>query len=95
MMLAKMVWKEGGGLWKSLQGMTTNLQAYRSSNNLRVRVNTNLHGDLGWSKTNNNFSDIPKALGRDHQEGTVGTGKMDGPPAYSAATTMESSSNVG
>ena len=41
----KMGWKNGDGLGKYQQGKTTNLRAYRCSNNLGVRETTDLHGD--------------------------------------------------
>ena len=44
----EMGWKDGNGLSKYKQGTTTNLRAYRCSNNLGVGGTTNLHGDLGY-----------------------------------------------
>ena len=69
-----MVWKEGGGLTNSRQGITTNLQAYFCSNFLSMGDNTNLHGHSGWSKTKENFDGVLKALIKEHQWGTVGAG---------------------
>ena len=43
----KMGWKDGNGLGKYQQGTTTNMRAYRRSNNLGVGATTDLHGDLG------------------------------------------------
>ena len=43
----EMGWKDGYGLGKYKQGMTTNLRAYRCSNNLGMGATTDLHGDLG------------------------------------------------
>ena len=40
-------WKNDNGLVKCLQGTTTNLRAYRCSDNLGVGVTTDLHGDSG------------------------------------------------
>ena len=41
----KMGWKNGNRLDKCQQGETTNLRAYRPSNNLDGRATTGLHGD--------------------------------------------------
>ena len=43
----EMGWKNGDGLGKYRQGTTTNLRAYRRSDNLGVGATTDLHGDLG------------------------------------------------
>ena len=43
----EMGWKDGNGLGKYLQGTTTNLRAYRCSNNLGGVLTTDLHGCLG------------------------------------------------
>ena len=53
----------------------------------------NLHGDLGWSKTNKNFSGVLRALRREHQGGMMGIGGTVVPPTYSA-TIMASSSDA-
>ena len=89
-MLTKMECKEGGDLENSRQGMTTNLQAYLCSHNLGVGSITDLHGNSGWSETNNNFGGVLEALRRDHQVCTTGTVRMDSPP-NSASTTVAAS----
>ena len=61
-----MGWKNGNGLGKCLQGTTINLRAYHRSNELGARETTDLHGDLGWSKTNDNVGRVLEALRRDH-----------------------------
>ena len=43
----EMSWKNGDGMGKYQQGATTNLRAYRRSDNLGVGVTTDLHGDSG------------------------------------------------
>ena len=43
----EMDWKNGNGLGKYRQVMTTNLRAYCLSNNLGVGATTDLHGDSG------------------------------------------------
>ena len=75
--------------------MTKNLRAYRCSNNLGVGAHTNLHGNLGWSKTNDNFNGFLEALRREHQGGTIGMGRTNGPPNASTTTITDSSSNDG
>ena len=92
-MLAKIGWNEGGGLVNSQQGMTTNLQAYSNSDNLGVGATTDLHSDLGESKTNENFGSVLKALGKEHQGGMTGTDGADGPPSDPSANAMAYSSN--
>ena len=61
---------------------------YRRFNNLGMGDTTNLHIDLGWSKTNDNLSSIIEALMRDHQRVTTGTGGTDGPPDTATATAI-------
>ena len=56
---------------------------------------TNLHGDSGRSKTNNNFGGILKALRREHQGDMVGMGSMEIPPATATATVTSSSYDSG
>ena len=41
----KMGWKNGNELGKYQQGTTTNLRAYRCSDNLGLGATTDLHGD--------------------------------------------------
>ena len=41
-----MGWKDGDGMVKNQQGNTTNLRAYRRSNNLGVGARTDLHGNF-------------------------------------------------
>ena len=94
-MLAKMGCKEGGSLGNSRQGMTTNLQAYLRSHNLDVGSTTDLHGNSGWPKTNKNFGGVLGALRRKHQGGTIGTVRMDGPPAVASTTVTASSLDAG
>ena len=43
----EMGWKDGNKLVKYRQGMTTNLRAYRRSDNLGVGETTDLHVNLG------------------------------------------------
>ena len=43
----EMDWKNGNGLGKHLLGMTTNLRAYRPSNNIGMGATTELHNDSG------------------------------------------------
>ena len=52
---------------------------------------TDLHENLGWSKTNENFGGILEALVRGHQGDTIGAGNTNGPPD---ATTVTASSFV-
>ena len=56
---------------------------------------TNLHVNSGWSKTNDNFDGILKALGREQQGCSIGTGGTDGPPAAASANITASSSDSG
>ena len=44
----KMGWKDSDGLGKYRQGTTTNLRAYRPSDNLGVGAMTDLNGDSGF-----------------------------------------------
>ena len=43
----EMGWNNGNRLGKYLQGMATNLRAYHRSDNLDVRLTTDLHGYSG------------------------------------------------
>ena len=43
----EMGWNNGNRLGKYLQGTATNLRAYHRSDNLDVRLTTDLHGYLG------------------------------------------------
>ena len=61
-MLSKMGWKYGGGIVNYQHDMTTNIQAYLCSYALGMGDTTNLHVDLGRSKTNNNFGGLLEAL---------------------------------
>ena len=56
---------------------------------------TDLHGNSGWSKTNDNFYVILEALRREHQGGTMGMGGTDRPPAAATATATAFSSDDG
>ena len=44
---SEMVWKDSDRLDKYQQGTTTNMRAYRRSDDLGVGETTDLHGDLG------------------------------------------------
>ena len=93
-----MGWKEGDSLRKSHQGMNTNLQAYCNSKNVGVGATANLHRNLGWPKTNENFVIILKALRRYHQGGKTGMFGFEGPPTATTTATNPiklSSSNAG
>ena len=75
--------------------MTTNLQAYRRSNNLGVGDTNDLNGNSEWSKTNENFGGFLKALRRDHQGGTLAMSGTDSNSDSTTATVTESSSGAG
>ena len=70
--LNNMGWKEAGSHGNPQHGMTTNLRPYCLSNNVGVGVTINLHGNPGWSKTNDNFGGVLEVLRREPQMGTTG-----------------------
>ena len=56
---------------------------------------TDLHGDSGWAKTNNIFGGVLEALGRYHQGGTMGMGRMDGTTTAATSAVTAYSYNSG
>ena len=94
-MMTKMEWKEGDSIGKSQQGMNTKLQVYHHSDSLDMGNTTDLHGDLGWEKTNNNFGGVLEALRRYHQGGKMGIDRMDGPPTATTSAVTAYSYNSG
>ena len=75
--------------------MIINLQTYCCSDHLFVWYTTDLHGNLGWSKTNDNFGVVLEALRREHQGVTTGKGGMCGPLDASITTITVTSSDAG
>ena len=74
--------------------MTTNVRVCPHSDNLEVGDTTNLHGDSGWLKTNDNFGGALEDSRRKHQEGRTWTGGMDDPIAVNTATITNPSSDA-
>ena len=87
---------DGDVLGKYQQGLTTNLGAYGYYNNLGVGATTDLRGNSGWSKTNENFGRALGALRRDNCGGgcTMTTGETTTRTNASATAVTASSSDA-